>query len=284
MSNHPSFLDFLIIGVQKGGTSALHRYLSFHPDLVPPSTTKELQFFTGNYEKGEAWYHAQFLNSRPGCLYFESTPDYIRGLTFLKRIEKYKNEYNENLKLILILREPTSRAFSQWNMTNKFIENLDKLPDLKKFNPYAYNLYKKMGDLPSFEDCFEIYLKAFKPLLPIKSLGDLDRNDKINQIPGQFFTRGLYFFQVEMLLKLFENVLILESQDLKENTLDNLHKISDFLEIQEFEWPETKIQEKHHISVYKSSVDIDTKKRIMSFYRQYNELLFELIGKQYNWN
>jgi hypothetical protein len=32
--------DFIIIGVQKGGTSSLFKYLSYHPQIVPSKKKK----------------------------------------------------------------------------------------------------------------------------------------------------------------------------------------------------------------------------------------------------
>ena len=53
--------DLLIIGPQKTGTSALHKFLNMHPSVSSnansPKTFEELQFFSGpNYERGIDWY------------------------------------------------------------------------------------------------------------------------------------------------------------------------------------------------------------------------------------
>ena len=41
--------DYLIIGVQKGGTSSLYEYLTYHP-AVQPAVTKEIHFFDHYFE------------------------------------------------------------------------------------------------------------------------------------------------------------------------------------------------------------------------------------------
>ena len=55
--------SFFIIGVQKGGTSALASYLSEHPQIILPQR-KDIYFFNNvlNYEKGLRWYKAHFAH------------------------------------------------------------------------------------------------------------------------------------------------------------------------------------------------------------------------------
>jgi len=74
--------DFLIIGAQKAGTTALHEMLSQHPRLIP-STIKETHFFDNdsiynkeNYQQ----YHKFFKDNKPSGyskLFFETTPIYL---------------------------------------------------------------------------------------------------------------------------------------------------------------------------------------------------------------
>ena len=52
--------NFLVIGPQKTGTTALYQFLQMHPaiqsNFPSPDTFEELQFFSGpNYEKGIDW-------------------------------------------------------------------------------------------------------------------------------------------------------------------------------------------------------------------------------------
>src|SRR5260221_12872719 len=51
--------DFLIIGVQKGGTTSLFEYLKEHPQITM-STQKELRFFSKEYHKGLLYYRSNF--------------------------------------------------------------------------------------------------------------------------------------------------------------------------------------------------------------------------------
>ena len=51
--------DFLVIGAQKAGTTALYAYLRWHPEIVGPAW-KEVSFFDRHWWRGEAWYRGQF--------------------------------------------------------------------------------------------------------------------------------------------------------------------------------------------------------------------------------
>lgn len=107
-------VEFLVAGVQKGGTSALFEYLRDLPGLQLPAV-KEVHFFDD--EDGVDWarpdyrrYHAAF--SDDGRLWGEATPIYSYWPNCLDRIAAY----NPAMKLILIFRDPIERAWSHWKM------------------------------------------------------------------------------------------------------------------------------------------------------------------------
>ena len=106
---------FLIGGVQKGGTTALHRYLADLPHLSLASV-KETHFFDD--EEIVDWsapdygrFHAMFTpdDGRPRG---EATPIYLYWPNCLERIARY----NPDIRLIFIFRDPVERAWSHWRM------------------------------------------------------------------------------------------------------------------------------------------------------------------------
>jgi len=109
-------LDFIVAGAQKSGTTALNYYLKRHPQIAMPEK-KELHFFDNDelFTGKEISYeqlHRMFPPARPGMIAGENTPIYIYWRSALPRI----HNYNAAIKLIVILRNPVERAFSQWNM------------------------------------------------------------------------------------------------------------------------------------------------------------------------
>jgi hypothetical protein len=109
-------VKFLIAGTQKGGTSALNKYLNTHPKLCM-ARKKELHFFDDETNfTGKAVdytpYHSFFSPQPLQRLCGESTPNYMYWYSAPRRIW----EYNPAMKIIIILRNPVDRAFSNWNM------------------------------------------------------------------------------------------------------------------------------------------------------------------------
>ena len=118
-------LDFFVIGVQKGGTTALATYLRGHPGLQI-SRRKEVHFF--DEEMAVDWsapdysrLHEQFDWDVPSVLRGEATPVYIYWPQALERLYAY----NPAARLIVLLRHPALRAYSHWRMSwQREIENL----------------------------------------------------------------------------------------------------------------------------------------------------------------
>jgi hypothetical protein len=50
---------FLVIGAMKAGTTSLWGYLESHPDVFM-AAQKELNFFSGQWSRGLAWYESHF--------------------------------------------------------------------------------------------------------------------------------------------------------------------------------------------------------------------------------
>ena len=149
---HPQkMVDFLLAGTQKGGTSALHYYLSKHPALCMAST-KEVHFFDkDSFFSGQqvdySIYHQFFPDTslESSVLLGEATPIYMYWKDTPKRIF----DYNPEMKFILVLRNPIERAFSHWNMeVSRSAETLDFFEAItqektrrKKIFPQQYRVY-----------------------------------------------------------------------------------------------------------------------------------------------
>jgi Sulfotransferase domain len=130
LRRHPvEHLDFIVAGAQKSGTTALNYYLKRHPRIALP-VKKELHFFDNDQlfaDRVAVSYeplHKMFRPARPGSIAGENTPNYLYWTPVLARIR----DYNPAIKLIILLRNPIDRAFSQWNMQRvRGIEPLDFL-------------------------------------------------------------------------------------------------------------------------------------------------------------
>ena len=125
-------VDFIVGGVQKAGTTALHDFLAQHPQ-VALLRDQALHFFDKEENfQGAPDYRILHDNFKPGWRWRvagEVTADYLYYPRALNRIA----QYNPEMKLVISLRNPTGRAFSAWNMRrDKGQEQLEFLDALKR--------------------------------------------------------------------------------------------------------------------------------------------------------
>jgi len=111
-----SFPDFIITGSAKCGTTALWYNLDKHPFIdmaVKNGTSVEMNFWRSRcWNKGKDWYKKQFkgkkLNGEKSISYFFNK-DSMRAI---------KNNI-PNVKLLICLRHPVDRAFSNYQMNQR---------------------------------------------------------------------------------------------------------------------------------------------------------------------
>jgi hypothetical protein len=122
-------LDFIGIGAARSGTSWLSNCLRAHPDICM-SEPKEIQYFNlehheyginKNHTKAFAWYANHFRHCKAEKIKGEFSPIYF----YDKKGPELITRYFPDIKLILSLRNPIDRAYSQyWLLRNvKKIEN-----------------------------------------------------------------------------------------------------------------------------------------------------------------
>jgi hypothetical protein len=103
------FPDFLGIGAQKSGTTWLYENLRIHSQLYLPKT-KEIHFFDWYFYKSINWYYKHFENAEISQVKGEITPSYsILSEDKIRLI----HAINPRLKIILLLRNPIERTWSQ---------------------------------------------------------------------------------------------------------------------------------------------------------------------------
>jgi hypothetical protein len=108
-------LDFILAGAQKSGTTAMHYFLSRHPN-VTMGDQQEIHFFDSDamfvsdvdYEQLHKHYPLLASSTIAG----DCTPSYLYHEPVAERIWKY----NAKIKLLVLLRSPIERAFAHWNM------------------------------------------------------------------------------------------------------------------------------------------------------------------------
>ena len=263
----------MIIGAQKAGTTALYEYMTKHPHIVG-SIPKELHYFNCDkrYTKGIDFYHSHFPIDSSECITFESSPGYLHNELAPYRIY----DYNPDIKLIAIVRDPVSRAYSAWNMyKRRFEDNRNWFFD--EWVPYCGNSYiqlsKRNDDL----------LCIFKSYVA-EELRHMEEHPYAI-IEAPVISHGLYYSQLSIYLRLFkrEQIIIVESTQLKTDPIKVLRTIENILEVEPHNWRAEKLVPVFEGDYQGATLDNETRLVLENYYDPYNELLFKLIGERYQW-
>uniref|UniRef100_A0A3B5LRC5 Sulfotransferase n=1 Tax=Xiphophorus couchianus TaxID=32473 RepID=A0A3B5LRC5_9TELE len=115
----------IIIGVKKGGTRALLEFLRIHPDVR--AFGAEPHFFDRFYDRGLEWYRNLMPRTLDGQITMEKTPSYF----VTKEAPSRLCTMNCHTKLIVVVRDPVTRAVSDYTQT------LTKNPGLPSFQSFA---------------------------------------------------------------------------------------------------------------------------------------------------
>lgn len=118
---------FIIAGTQKSGTTILSGLLAEHP-LISFSKKKELHFFDkdSNYNKGIRHYLKNFSPNEKSEYIAESTPFYLAHREACQRIA----DVFPSVKMIILLREPVERAYSEYQMKLRRVSKQKELFDM----------------------------------------------------------------------------------------------------------------------------------------------------------
>ncbi|MDZ4370676.1 MAG: sulfotransferase [Phenylobacterium sp.] len=244
-------VTFLIAGAQKGGTTALFDYLTDYPDLVLPAT-KELHFFD---DEAVDWarpdydvYHAQFpeVGEADGRPWGEATPIYTWWPDSLKRIAAY----NPAMRLIVSLRDPVQRAWSQWRME-----------------------YARGVETQPFAWCIrEGRQRAFDAEPPGHIWG--------HHREFSYVERGFYGEQMERLLGMFprEQMLVLRSEGLKREPQATLGRVRAFLDLPPAPTPAARVSHAAREMDYPSELTPQDVAYLRGVYARDAERLADLTG------
>lgn len=190
-------VNALIIGRARSGTTSLYKILEFHPEICF-STIKEIHYFSVDdlYQRGINYYHSFFD--------FSAEKKQIIGAdTYLfidKEAPKRISEYNPEMKIIIMLREPVSAAFSGYN--------------------YAINngyLKSKISFIESVQNEKQILLNS-----------DIATKNNLCNL-----YQSMYFEHISFWMNYFskEQILIIKTDDLKQNPDHVYSQLSDFLNV-----------------------------------------------------
>ncbi|XP_071444068.1 heparan sulfate glucosamine 3-O-sulfotransferase 6 [Hetaerina americana] len=120
--------DALIIGVKKGGTRALLEFIRVHPDVRAAGS--EIHFFDRFYKKGFEWYRHHMPPTLEGQVTMEKTPSYFVTREVPQRVRRM----NPKAKLLIVVRDPVTRAISDYTQAASKKRSMRKFEELAFLN------------------------------------------------------------------------------------------------------------------------------------------------------
>lgn len=242
--------DFLIIGAQRAGTTALYEYLRRHPGIAGPAW-KEVNFFDVHHRRGQAWYRGHFpIRSR--AIVGEASPSYLFHPLAPERVAALLPE----ARLIALLRNPIERALSHYHHEVDlgreplpFEEALEREEERMRGE-----LERMLGDPAYFSDAWWNHT---------------------------YVARGRYAEQLERWLAFFprEQLLVLTSEELFAQPRQTYACVLDFLGAGP-----------HALGSYPrvfardySEMLPETRLRLADYYAEPNAQISELLGRELGW-
>lgn len=248
----------IIIGVRKCGTRALLEMLKMHPQIAAAS--EEVHFFDNNYDHGMQWYKHRMPYSYPDQITIEKSPAYFITEEAPERIFKM----SKDVKLLVILRDPTTRAISDY--TQIFSTKLQRGKDIGTFEEMAMvngeiNTKYKAVQISIYEQ----YIKKWQAYFPRKQMHFVDGGKLIsNPYPvikdvERFLGLSDYITSDNFVLNKTRNFYCLKSEKLNKCL------------------SESKGRPHPEVSPY-------VLEKLREFFRPYNLLFFDRIGMKFDWS
>ena len=249
-------VDFMIIGVEKSGTTSAMVNLSKHPDIFIAEPKHhpggEMHYYNMHWPKGEKWYKSFFDYKYK--MIGEKNPNII----YLNYIYPYIQKINPCVKMILFLRNPIDRAYSAWHLFQ--VRN----------KQYILNENRK-----TFKEAIddELEFRLNEPLNPYVSY-------------SHYLQKGLYYKQITNLLKYFpkQNLCIILLEDLEKDPKSVYNKMYDFLEVKKINMNYEKKLEGIYTNKEKNkAITPELKKTMINFFKNDVEKLEKLLKVKTNW-
>ena len=246
--------DFLVIGGKRCGTTTLFEFLRQHQMIAEP-VIDHMGFFDDNYSIGINYYKSFFpikTEETAKKLDYDVTTSYLTSPFVAERVAKEI----PNVKIIVLLRNPTSRAWSDYNASQK------KDASEEEFQTYIYDYLQEL-EASDFEE-------------------KVSKNDYNMSEPfSNFIKKGLYAVYLKKWLKLFprKNFLFISTESFSKDENKVFKQIFDFLGLSNFEIHKLQRMSKGNYEKLNPKI----KNKLDLFFASHNDELFKLINEKYDW-
>ncbi|CAL4147510.1 unnamed protein product, partial [Meganyctiphanes norvegica] len=255
----------IIFGVKKCGTHALTDMISLHPQVVH-AKRYEMHFFEKNtitgrdkkYQMGLEWYREKMPPSYENQITMEKTPAYFISHDAPERIF----EMNSSIKLILIVRDPTTRVVSDYLHTKDMHEKMN-------LKPFEEEILQPNGEVDKWNF-------VVKPSLYAEHMArwfQVFRHDQILIVDGD----KLVSDPLTQITRI-EKFLNIEHYVKQENLYWNPEKGFYCMRSQKREWCLSKTKGRPH-----PEMNPEAMSKLRKFFAPLNDKFYKMVGHNFSW-
>ena len=254
--------NILIAGAQKAGTTSIEAYLASHQQVCspvrfddePPYYTKEVHFFDHieRFSKGLDYYRRRFLHCQDEAFVIDATPNYM---LYPERVRAMYEQQGtaETIKIVMSIRNPTSREISLYNHMARDLLTSENPPS------WVNAIKDEMGHIMTFDEVVEFILDN----------------------PEDNAPKSMYARQLKRWFQVFDRrqILLLSFDELKTNQTKFLQRLHDFLELpvsQPLTIPH-KNQKGNKQETVMIPVSCDTQHKMSKVFQPFNADLYALL-------
>ena len=290
--------SFMVLGVMRGGTTSLFRYLCQHPRVAPPDT-KEIMHYAFSFALGEPVYpsqapgaYADYAARRRAyekhfplmrrryrdAMTGEASPQYFYAPEAPARIRAA----HAGMKFIILLRNPVDRAWSLYHLfrcgdimreSDDRETGVDFEAALERERRHAeHGLPRLLSGLRGTQ-----LRRQLAPALSKERPFAYAQN-------YSYLGEGLYAYWIKHWLKFFDRdrFLILQSEALFSDPRATMRRVHDFLGLEPVALGDATVHNTAETGYM--PMPAETRRRLGAYYAEPNRELFELLGEEFSWS
>jgi hypothetical protein len=298
----PKTPSFAIIGVQKAGTTALASYLTDHPNVVDTKKPgREPHFFDNSFRGMKDWYQRGRYASREEfycdarqryvnwffdtntlmeavangtkVVSFDKTPSYLH-------LANASQDLQESCpwlqKVIVILRNPVDRAYSNYRM------NLVDSTNKRSWGSFEHHINDELKQMHQVGLIGEPSLIPDKPKFVTLNMSQEEEVDRFAMLNGPpLLRKGMYAIQLLQWLKRFsypDQLLVLKFDDLQNDARTLYQRVLRHVGLPKYDVPGG------YKPLYKGRyppMRNKTREFLTEFFAPYNVRLGHLLGDEW---
>ncbi|THB68658.1 MAG: hypothetical protein D6B27_02100 [Gammaproteobacteria bacterium] len=249
--------DFVSTGAVRSGTSSLSSYIFQHPCVVLPLAKEILTWHKTSILMAQLPHKKEkkkILNRYGAALCGTGTP-VVPSMAW----PHVAQSINPDLKIVIILRNPTQRVISQWRWDRMVGKQLFSDPLTKFFPDFDDHMLEEIAN-HKYGNGFSLISGAVK---------------------HSYLANSIYLPFIKKVRAIFgeENIKIICAEEFFKNPLPIVKNVYSFLGLPEYD----PIEIKETNPSFPVTISDDTVSKISEFFRPLNDELYEYLDKDLGW-